>query len=57
MIAVGKTMAKAYWLAQEVEVLAELYLKLLPLGEVPVLSDGEMKTVLAKFAHYGLKES
>jgi L-fuculose-phosphate aldolase len=57
MLAVGKTLAKAYWLAQEVEVLAELYLKLLPLGEVPVLSEDEMAVVLVKFANYGLKES
>ena len=57
MMAVGVTLAKAYWLAQEVEVLAELYLKLLPLGEVPVLSEDEMVIVLAKFANYGLKES
>ena len=57
MMAVGPTLAKAYWLAQEVEVLAELYLKLLPLGEVPVLGAEEMQRVLSKFANYGLKGS
>lgn len=55
MIACGSNLQKALWLAQEVEVLARLYLLLLPVTpEVPVLSDEVMEAVLNKFHHYGI---
>lgn len=46
---------KALWLAHEAEVLAELYLKLLATGKVPVLPDDEIGRVLEKFKSYGLR--
>ncbi|CAK7193021.1 L-fuculose phosphate aldolase [Commensalibacter sp. Nvir] len=54
MIASEVTLDKALWLAQEVEVLAHLYLKTLSIQDpVPVLSEEEMTIVLEKFKTYG----
>jgi L-fuculose-phosphate aldolase len=53
MIAIGPTLSQALDIAIEVEFLADLYLRLLPLGEPPVLSDAEMAVVLEKFKTYG----
>lgn len=56
LIATGENLDKALWLAQEVEVLAALYLKLLPIADpVPVLGDDEIERVLKKFKTYGLR--
>lgn len=57
MIAGGETLVKAMWLAEEVETLANMYLKLLQTGlEIPTLSDAEIEVVLGKFKNYGLRE-
>ena len=57
MIAGGTTIGKALWLAEEVETLARMYMKLLQTGcEVPVLPDEEIKVVLERFKNYGLRE-
>ncbi|WP_241722222.1 L-fuculose-phosphate aldolase [Raoultella sp. HC6] len=57
MIACGKTLEKALWLAQEVEVLARLYLLTLAVTpDVPVLSDAAIDEVLQKFHGYGLSD-
>ncbi|TLV04889.1 L-fuculose-phosphate aldolase [Klebsiella indica] len=49
-------LAKALWLAQEVEVLARLYLAVLALQDpAPTLSDEEITLVLEKFKNYGLR--
>ena len=53
MIAIGETLKKALALAVEVETLAEMYWRALQVREPELLSDAEMQTVLAKFAHYG----
>ncbi|PHM46182.1 L-fuculose phosphate aldolase [Xenorhabdus mauleonii] len=56
MIAMEINLEKALWLANEIEILAQLYLKVLPIMEkVPVLSQAEMQRVLEKFKRYGLK--
>ncbi len=56
LIAGEVNLAKALWLAHEVEVLAELYLKGLSITEeVPVLSNESMQVVLNKFQSYGLR--
>ena len=56
MIACEENLDKALWLAHEVEVLAELYLKTLAIqADVPVLSNEEMDVVLGKFSTYGLR--
>ncbi|PSW20801.1 L-fuculose-phosphate aldolase [Photobacterium sanctipauli] len=58
MIAGEQNLEKALWLAHEVEVLAELYLKVMAITEQPkILDTGEMATVLEKFKTYGLKVS
>ncbi|OLQ88312.1 L-fuculose phosphate aldolase [Vibrio panuliri] len=56
MIAMEVNLEKALWLANEVEVLANLYLKVSAVRqEVPTLSAQEMQTVIGKFKTYGLK--
>ena len=51
-----ENLEKALWLAQEVEVLAKLYLATLAIVDpVPVLSDDEIAIVLEKFKSYGLR--
>lgn len=52
-IALGRTLPEALELAQEVEVLAEQYIKVLALGPPALLPDSEMKTVLELFKSYG----
>ncbi|CAD5371349.1 L-fuculose-1-phosphate aldolase [Rubrivivax sp. A210] len=56
MIATGANMAKAMWLAVEMEALAHLYILALQLGKPRILPDEEIARVVAKFAHYGLRE-
>ncbi|HHF4959515.1 L-fuculose-phosphate aldolase [Haemophilus influenzae] len=56
LITCGENLDKALWLAQEVEVLASWYLKLLSTGlEIPLLSKEQMQVVLGKFHTYGLR--
>ena len=56
LIAGEANLEKALWLAHEVEVLAELYLKTLAVTkDVPQLPDDEMVRVLGKFKSYGLR--
>lgn len=53
LLALGTDLPAALALAVEVEHLADLFLRLLPLGEPARLSDAEMAAVLARFATYG----
>ncbi|MEX0447453.1 L-fuculose-phosphate aldolase [Xenorhabdus sp. SGI246] len=64
MIAMEANLEKALWLANEVEILAKLYLKILPVvgnnignvpKNIPILSAEEMQRILTKFKSYGLK--
>lgn len=56
LIAFESSLEKALWLAQEVEVLAKLYLATLAVTDnVPVLPDAEIAVVLEKFKSYGLR--
>ncbi|KHJ67264.1 fuculose phosphate aldolase [Pantoea rodasii] len=58
MITTAKTLEKALWLAQEVEVLAKLYLSILPIMDpAPILSDAHIDEVLHKFRGYGLRDT
>jgi ribulose-5-phosphate 4-epimerase/fuculose-1-phosphate aldolase len=52
-IAVGATLESALELAEEVEVLAKQYWKVLALGEAHILPDDEMARVLKRFKSYG----
>ncbi|CAB3773163.1 class II aldolase/adducin family protein [Paraburkholderia humisilvae] len=55
VIAVGHDLARALWLANEVEVLAKQYLMASQLGPPPLLSDDEIAEVVKKFSNYGLR--
>jgi len=53
MIATGPTLAKALWLAIEVETLARQYVLTLQLGGPPLLPDEEIERVRRKMQAYG----
>ena len=55
VIAIGHDLARALWLANEVEVLAQQYLLACQLGIPPVLSDEAINEVIEKFKGYGLR--
>jgi L-fuculose-phosphate aldolase len=54
MIAVGASLAKAMWLAVEVETLARQYHGCLQIGTPPHLSKAEIENVRARIAGYGI---
>jgi L-fuculose-phosphate aldolase len=53
MIAVGPSLAKAMWLAIEVETLARQYHAALQIGKPPLLSKEEIEKVRVRMAGYG----
>ena len=55
VIAAGPALAKALWLANEVEVLARQYAYSKLLGGPKILPDAEIRRVIEKFKDYGLK--
>lgn len=57
MIAVGASLAKAMWLAVEVETLARQYHGCLQIGTPPLLSKAEIENVRGRMAGYGVGES
>ncbi|SAK80035.1 aldolase [Caballeronia pedi] len=57
VIALGENLARAVWLAHEVEVLAKQYLLALQIGAPPLLSDQQMDEVLERFKTYGRRNS
>ncbi|WP_118180496.1 class II aldolase/adducin family protein [Paraburkholderia phosphatilytica] len=57
VIAIGRDLARALWIASEVEVLAKQYLLASQLGTPPLLSDDEMAEVVQKFKGYGLRRA
>jgi L-fuculose-phosphate aldolase len=57
VIALGADLARAVWLAHEVEVLAKQYLLALQIGAPPLLSDEQMDEVLEKFKTYGRRNT
>ena len=56
MIAIGKTLDKAMWLAVEVETLARQYHGCLQIGQPPLLPSEEIERVRQRMAGYGLSE-
>jgi L-fuculose-phosphate aldolase len=56
MIAIGPSLAKAMWLAVEVETLARQYHGCLQIGTPPLLSKAEIQNVLSRMAGYGSSE-
>ena len=57
MIAVGPSLARALWLAVEVETLARQYHGCLQFGQPPLLSREEIERVRQKMSGYGLKDA
>lgn len=57
LIAVGRDLRKALWLAVEVEVLAKQYHGCLQLGVPPVLPDAEIDSLLERWGEYGLRDA
>lgn len=57
VIAIGRNLSRALWLANEVEILAKQYLLALQIGEPPVLSEEAMREAIEKFATYGPRRS
>jgi L-fuculose-phosphate aldolase len=53
MIAIGPSLARAMWLAVEVETLARQYHGCLQIGTPPLLSKDEIEEVRARMAGYG----
>ena len=53
IITIGPNLAKALWLAVEVEILAREYLYTLQIGGPRILPDDEIERVLEKFKTYG----
>jgi L-fuculose-phosphate aldolase len=56
MIAVGTSLAKAMWLAVEIETLARQYHGCLQIGTPPQLAKIEIQNVRARMAGYGVSE-
>lgn len=56
MIVVGPSLAKAMWLAVELETIAKQYYLALQLGQPVVLSDAEIADTARSFSTYGLQE-
>ena len=56
MIAVGPSLAKAMWLAVEVETLARQYHGCLQIGTPPLLPRAEIENVMSRMAGYGHAE-
>lgn len=55
MIATGPDLARAMWVAIEIETLARQYFNVRQLGDPVVLPDDEIERVLEKFKTYGMK--
>jgi L-fuculose-phosphate aldolase len=56
MLAAGPTLARAMWLAVELETLARQYVTTLAIGDPVLLTDAEIAEARAAFASYGLRE-
>ncbi|MFK7945835.1 MAG: class II aldolase/adducin family protein [Paracoccaceae bacterium] len=55
-IVVGETLAKAMWLASELETLAHQYFNTLLIGKPVLLSDAQIAETAAAFGSYGLQD-
>ena len=55
-MALGKTLDEALAMAEQVELLAQMYMDALRAGKPVILGDAEMKKVLKAFEHYGQQD-
>ena len=53
LVAVGPSLARAFAVAEEIELVARLYYQALNIGRPKMLSDAEMMRVMEKFKSYG----
>ena len=53
IISIGSSIEQAFWLAGELEALAQQYLGCLPFGEPPLLTDQQIQDVIDKINGYG----
>ena len=56
MIVAGPSLAKALWLAVELETLAKQYVLSLQLGPPAILTDAQIADAASGFASYGLQD-
>ncbi len=54
LVAVGPSLSRAFTVAEEIEFCARVYFQARCVGQPHILSDEEMRRVIAKFAGYGL---
>jgi len=52
LVAVGKDMKSAFNVAEEIELVAQIYIQCKSMGEPPILSDEEMMIIAEKFKTY-----
>lgn len=57
IVTVGSTLAAAFNVAEELELVARLYYQSMCIGEPQILSDQEMEVVTKKFSTYGQPQS
>lgn len=57
LVAIGRSLDHALTVAAEVEFLADLYLRLLPAGEIPLLDAATIDDVVARFKRYQSESS
>ena len=55
MLVAGPTLARAAWLAEELEALAQQYVRVLQIGGGHVLTDAQIAETAEGFAHYGVQ--
>jgi L-fuculose-phosphate aldolase len=55
LIAVGADLASTFYIAEEIELVAQIYYQTRCIGKPVILSDKEMKKVINKFKTYGQK--
>jgi L-fuculose-phosphate aldolase len=55
LVTVGPNLATAFAVAEEIELVAQIYYQAKCIGEPVIVPDGEMSTVIGKFATYGQK--
>jgi L-fuculose-phosphate aldolase len=53
LVTVGSSLSRAFSIAEEIELVSEIYYRTKSIGEPVILSEEEMENVLRKFADYG----
>lgn len=56
LVAVGENMARAFAVAEEIELVARIYYQTRNIGKPKIISDDEMERVIGKFKTYGTQD-